>query len=576
MYIKKIIIFLGLWLLLCSASLAQKKLSFVCGDSAWMPHRGSGVQKRVRDSAQLSTQLDRLSRFYQSRGYLSFSVDSVGENSDGFQVFVFLGECYDGRVVAVPDTVLPRVQGSATRLVKNGTFRYKDYPELAEALLSYYENHGFPFASVNLENVDFEKDTIASLEVSTHEYVTFDSLILSGSAKVRPGFLKPYLGWRPGKKYVERTVSQMTAKLQKLPFVSIVREPGIEFVNDQAFLYLFLDRQRVNQFDGYIGFVPVSERTGKLMVTGEVNLNLQNIFKIGESFSIKWQSPERFSQYLRVAADFPCLFRTPLGVAGSFLLDKKDTTYLNMNYWASLQYAFDGSSSLHLYFDYATSTVLDFAPLQWLPGDTASCDYRRTMYGVKLNYVHLDNAIQPWKGWQLQADFSAGARAVLRNAQVPDSWYEGVEMKTSRYRISGRIAGYVPIRRRWGWVGCLSAATLLGRQFLYNELFRIGGTSTLQGFDEMSIYASSYLMAQTEFRFRFAPLSYINVFFNTALYECRVSDSCYTDIPFGFGLGVTFHTRAGNLYLSYALGQKKDSPLSFKTGKIHFGLDVRF
>ncbi|MBQ7490472.1 MAG: hypothetical protein IJT51_08165, partial [Bacteroidales bacterium] len=103
-----------------------------------------------------------------------------------------------------------------------------------------------------------------------------------------------------------------------------------------------------------------------------------------------------------------------------------------------------------------------------------------------------------------------------------------------------------------------------------------GGTRTLQGFDEMSLYASSYLTAMTEFRFWFAKLSYINVFFNAAWYERKLSGSYYYDYPFGFGLGATFHTKAGNFYISYALGQQRNSPVSFKTGKIHFGLDVRF
>ena len=55
-----------------------------------------------------------------------------------------------------------------------------------------------------------------------------------------------------------------------------------------------------------------------------------------------------------------------------------------------------------------------------------------------------------------------------------------------------------------------------------------------------------------------------------------MSGSYHYDYPFGFGLGATFHTKAGNFYISYALGQQKNNPVSFKTGKIHFGMDVRF
>jgi hypothetical protein len=48
------------------------------------------------------------------------------------------------------------------------------------------------------------------------------------------------------------------------------------------------------------------------------------------------------------------------------------------------------------------------------------------------------------------------------------------------------------------------------------------------------------------------------------------------DFPFGFGAGIAFTTKAGLFYLSYALGKQLDNPISFKTGKIHFGLAVQF
>jgi hypothetical protein len=43
------------------------------------------------------------------------------------------------------------------------------------------------------------------------------------------------------------------------------------------------------------------------------------------------------------------------------------------------------------------------------------------------------------------------------------------------------------------------------------------------------------------------------------------------DFPFGFGAGTTFETKVGLFGLTYALGQQQDNPISFKTGKIHFG-----
>ena len=421
-----------------------------------------------------------------------------------------------------------------------------------------------------------QSDTIGFLHIEPHQLVRYDSIIIRGDAKISPRFLRPYLNWWKKRPYNESSVSQVSQWLQQLPYVQIESEPGVEFVGDRAFLYLFLKKRRVNQFDGYIGLVPVSANDQRVMITGEVNLNFHNLFTIGESLSLKWQAPERHSQYLSILADFPCLFATPLGVSGSFLLDKKDTTYLNMRYGAALQYSFAGPNTLQTYFSYGTSSLLGRVPSSLAVADSASLDYRKAMYGVKLVGDFLDDPLSPRRGVCGGLDFSAGTRTILKNAKADPSCYDGIVMKSVYYQFEGYLFGYVPIGRRWGWVAGAQAATSFGGSPLLNDLYRIGGTKTLQGFDEYSIYASSYAILNTEFRFWFAARSYLNLFFNGAWVERRMTEHYDSDFPFGFGLGATFHTKAGNLYLSYALGQQKNCPLSFKTGKIHFGLDVRF
>jgi len=135
----------------------------------------------------------------------------------------------------------------------------------------------------------------------------------------------------------------------------------------------------------------------------------------------------------------------------------------------------------------------------------------------------------------------------------------------------------VPLHKRWVWVVGSRGGWKGGTQQLSNDLFKIGGTQSLQGFDEMSLRASSYLIGYTEIRFRFARLSYLNLFVNGAWYERVVAQAPYfKDYPWGFGLGANFDTKAGLFYISYALGQQQNSPISFKTGKIHFGLAVHF
>lgn len=577
MRISKVLYLFTIFQLFCSMLLAQKQVVFVCNDAEFeriVPR--SCIPRRAADSAQLVLRLARLQHCCQEKGYLNFAIDSICEDTDTFRVYPFVGRNYVQAVVFLDSSAMLFSGGSEIgRQARRSSVPFADYAEWSKNALTQMENRGYPFTQIFLNNVDLQCDTVGIVSIVPNQFVLCDSLILRGNLKLNPRFLRPYLNWRRNRRYCERAVAQIPQRLQQLPYVQMVREPGVEFVNDHAFLYLFLDKQRVNQFDGYIGFVPVSAATGGIMITGEVNLNLQNIFTIGERISLKWQAPERYSQYLSIQAEFPYLFGTPLGVSGSFLLDKKDTTYLNMNYLVALQYAFFGQNSLETYFNYATSSVL-LSQLEFCPDDSSSFNYRKTMYGVRLNGVSLDDVLSPRRGVKGNLDLAVGTRTILVNANDDVNMYDGIDLKSTHYRLSGNFVGFVPMGKRWGWIASLQAATSFGGRSVQNDLFRIGGTKTLQGFDEYSICATSYAIGLTEFRFWFARQSFINVFFNAAWYERRMSTSYVADFPFGFGLGATFHTKAGNLYISYALGQQKGSPASFKTGKIHFGLDVRF
>ena len=577
MIIKRIAVLLGITIMFCGTLFSQKVVIFTAEQPFPDAPRRAVMPRTVSDSATLQATLPLLADYYHRKGYTAFSVDTVRGSGDTLYADCFIGPCYGSKLIRVADGTLEAMpHGAPARTIRNGILPLSEYDRFAEKLVQQYEDNGHPFCQVSIEDIDFERDTIGTLSVIPGPAITFDSIIVKGDAKVRPSFLQPYLNWRRKRRYSESAARQIPALLERLSYVTITREPGVEFVGDRAYLYLFLDRQRVNQFDGYIGLVPVSSSTGKVMLNGEVNLRLQNLLTIGERIALQWRAPERYSQYLNIQVEFPYLFRTPIGVAGTFTLDKKDTTYLNMDYMAALQYSFAGSSSLRVSYQYTTSALLSVNPDYVAASDTLAADYRKSLWGVQLNVSRVDNILQPWAGLTARASLSAGKRQLMPSAQVTMAEQDESALKSTRYLMEAEVNGYVPIGKRWGWAAGVHGATQLGGEHLYNDLFRIGGTHTLQGFDEQSLFASTYLIARTEFRFRFAKLSYINAFFNAAWYERNIKEAPYSDWPFGFGLGVTLHTKAGNLYLSYALGQQKESPISFKTGKIHFGIDISF
>lgn len=558
--------------------LAQKKVVFVSENGAFHPDKyQKAAFKSVRKSSRLTRPLQHLVDAYHQAGYAAFSVDSIAETKDTIRIQLFQGEWYDSAFIEIDTSLISLFnQSKANRLLIDNRLHYSHYAQCTEYLLHYLENNGFPFAKVYLDSMNWNQRLLKSkLVVDKNNLILFDSIVLKGNAKLAKSYLYPYLHLKRQRVYNESIIQQIPSKIAAMSYVSEVRPSGIEFVENKSYLYLFLDKRKVNQFDGYIGIVPQDEKSGKVSFNGELNLHLKNVFSIGESMDLVWRSIERYSQFLSVHGNFPYLIYTPLGLDGQFVLDKKDTSYLNMNFLIGLLYSFRDNNYLKGYYDYTTSSVL--TPSMIFVDDSLNyVDYKKSMYGLALCMKKLDHIYSPHKGYFVQLDASVGRRVIKKNSQVDDYLYEGVDWEAMRYRISADLQCFIPLHERWSFVCKLKGATLMGDDIVVNELFKIGGVNTLQGFDEESILASTYLSILTEMRFFFTKSAYINCFFNGAGYEKRLINNYLSDFPFGFGLGISLETKAGMFYLSYAMGKQLNNPLSFKSGKIHFGLALGF
>lgn len=446
-----------------------------------------------------------------------------------------------------------------------------DYDKVAENVLQYLENHGYPFANVSLQTVMNADSTFSYyLNVDKNRYVQIDSIVVKGNARIRQSFLRPYLGFKKNTQYSEKEIGAIGKKIASLPFVTEVQPSGISFVEDRTLLYIYIDRRKTNRFDGYIGFQPVSSSSGRLSVTGEVSLALQNMMRVGETISLLWRSSERHSQYLSVDAAFPCLFYTRFGVDAAFELDKHDTSYLTLDFNVGIPYRFRNDCEIRPFFTYSKSQTLGAKPLESL----AYTDFRKTLYGISARYTAIDYMLNPRKGVDVSFEAAAGVRTSTSNdilQNVPSS----VGRQTS-FTLQGEAAGYIPFAKHFTIALRVRSGSLFGGVHYVNEMFRIGGRDFVRGFTNNELLASTYLMASGELRYLFGSNSNVHIFFDGGVYERNCAGDYLYDTPFGFGLGVDIGVKSGVFYFEYALPRQRGNNISFKTGKIHFGVKAVF
>ncbi|MBQ7489225.1 MAG: BamA/TamA family outer membrane protein [Bacteroidales bacterium] len=562
-----------------SSLYAQHKVS-LCTDNKVVKEcaKKAGLTRRISNRTTLDSRLTKFTTLCRGKGFLTFSVDSVRSDSTSYYIYCFEGEQYGESFITVEGEALEAVETAGLRRYLNdGRLPFAEYDELSTKIIAYYENHGFPFTEVSLNNIQTEGGKItAELSVDRGNFIIVDTIIVKGDAKLRAAYLYPYLGIRKRKAYSENTMRRVPEKVTAMPFATETRPSGVEFNTDKASLYLFLDKKRTNRFDGFMAIVPVDERTGRVGIAGEVNLALKNLFGIGESFDAEWRAPGQKSQNLRLAAEFPYLFRTPIGADLQFALNKTDTSYLNMNYRIGIRYSFLTNGFLKAYFNYLTSDVLDANLLQISDNNLNYIDYRKRMYGLEFSFSRLDYIYNPRKGVELSVDVSAGRRKIIRNAKADSAIYSGIVMESANYSVTTRVNGYIPLHKRWVLKLGMAGGGIFGAENLANDLFKIGGMKSLRGFAEDEIIATAYGTITTELRFLFARIAYFNIFFDAAWYERNLQGSYVSDFPFGFGAGLAFDTKAGIFFLNYALGRQFGNPISFKNGKIHFGIKVTF
>jgi len=514
-----------------------------------------------------------------AKGYLEASADSVRKAGDSLVLMVRKGTVYRWLDLAngnVNEDAL-RAAGFKTRNYKNAKLQFAKVQRVLRNTQRWYENNGYPFARIFLDSIEIrDKVAQARLCAQSGSLNTIDSLSWRGSAKISKVFLYNYLGIKPGDVYNEQAILQIEDRVKELPFVTQTKPADVFLLESQSLIRLYLDNRKASSFSGLVGFLPNNEKDGKLLLTGEGIVKLKNALGKGEAFDAEWKRLQAATQSLSIRASWPFLFNLPIGMDGAFNLYKRDTSFLNLQQSLGIQYLQKGNDYLKAFVEQRTSNQLGVAASQNVTLQPDYADVSSLSYGLEWNRSRLDYRYNPRKGLRILARSAVGTRKLSEvdvNAENPDL------IKDSKFlQISGMLDadGFIPMFRNATINIGLNGAFLSTDRLYENELSRIGGNSSLRGFDEESIFASSYLIGTLEYRYLLEQNSYLFLFGNGAWYENVAINRNIRDWPYGFGAGLSFETKAGIFVISYALGSQFGNPIEFRSAKVHLGISSLF
>ncbi len=485
-------------------------------------------------------------------GFISSNMELIEENDSSYQVKLTLNEAI--KYIELKHASLPELSKDFKYdLTKSNGLKipFSELVPFLDQIVSHYQNNAYPFVKAKLKTIVKKGDWIsADLEINKNEKRSIDNIIIKGYSNFPISFVNQQFGIVKNDLFSKKKITQISNLIKSNKFVSEIKKPELLFTKDSTSLFLYLKREKSNFFDGLIGF-STSPENGKIQLYGNIDLQIQNSLNKGESLNINWLSSQNQSQSLKLALEAPYIFNTPFVAAYKFNIHKQDTSFIATSHFLKTDFQLNNKHKIGLILEteksnstsnYNSSSISNFASL---------------FYGVSYTYAIASN--NP-----------------LFNNKIYLSSYvsQGKRDETKQNKIANHIQYLIKISKNQNIELKNTTEILISDDFLENELFRIGGSKSIRGFDENSFFTSNYSYLNSAYNYLLDDASYLSILADLGVIKNSIDSSFLT--TYSFGIGFTQQTKIGQLGVQYFVGNTSNNSFDFSNSKLHIKLTQPF
>lgn len=532
--------------------------------------------------------INSLPKLFADKGFLVCSVDSVWYLQNNVHIDFYVGKKYKWiklRTNNIDKSLLSKV-GYAAKNFTEKPLNISEIDLLKERLLTYYENEGFPFAAVYLDSIAINDDKIsASLMVNQGLVYRIDSINNYGKLKLNTKFLQQYLNIINGSVYNREKLKEVDKRMLELPYAQTEQPSSLNMLGSGSILNLYVNNKKSSEVSAIFGFLPDANNIGKLQVTGDVNLDLKNVFNAGESLLLKYQALQPKSPRLNLGYEKPYFLKSPFGLGFLFELFKKDSSFLQVNAQLGLQLNLTNKQSGKILVQWQTANLLqggiDTNAIKFNKKLPLNIDVNSVNVGITYEFRNTNYRFNPLTGSDVTLTALTGIKNIKKNNDILalkttgfnyDKLYDSVKLKSYQLRLKIAAAHYFKISKSSTFKTAVNLGLYSSPTVFRNEIFQIGGYRLLRGFNEESIYATRYAVVTAEYRSLLSLNSYLFGFIDIGATQAKFQNVNAQNFFTGMGLGIAYETKAGLLNLSLAVGKRNDVPFNIRqASKIHFG-----
>ena len=492
-----------------------------------------------KDSVAIFDEINKVQKIIKLNGYFLSSIDSVLRKNKKYTVYINFQEKVD--------SVQLKYTNGPTLILKK--YNFKDKPikvpinqlkQILTEISKQQEIKGAAFSKVQLQNFKIKNKTLfAEIHFTSSKKRTIDKVMFKGYENFPKSFVHNYFNIDSKTTFNKKKLTEISKLSKALNFASEIKAPETLFTKDSTFVYVYLKKTKGSSFDGLVNFA--SQETGELQFNGYLDLKLKNIFNKGESFNLLWNRFGNERQEFSIAAKTPYIFNTKLSTEFSFSIYRQDTTFLSTRLQTNLKYQIKNNTNLFVTFlsENSENTATTF--------QNNISTYKNYFIGFGYEFKSPKNDVFRNDTFYVNINPSFGKRSTTSNS-------------FPQIKITTIISSLLDLNKKTSFFLQNKTGLLKSENYFDNELFRIGGSSSIRGFNEQSIFVKNYTLQNIEYRYATSSDSYLYTITDLAI----ISTNQNKEKLYSLGIGYLFNTNNSQINISTAVGTNTKNPLDFK------------
>ena len=489
-------------------------------------------------------EIDRILQQVKKRGFFTARIDSISKTNKELIAYLDLGKKINEIIIVTKKDNTNGIIDSGIDSIKIKT---REFSDLTNQLLKQIDRKGNSFSEITYVNPLLKNDTLfLEMKISNSSSRKIDKVITRGYEDFPKKFITKYFLIDKNTVFSKQKLNQVSALSNKLDFIKEKKAPEVLFKKDSTHLYLFLDKIGTSSFDGLVNFS--SKENGKgLLVNGNLDLKLNNTFNTGEKFEIIWNKVSDEKTDFKINSYVPYILNSKFSTTLEFYLYRQDSTFINTNFELKTDYSINQKSHASILYSSEKSNYL----LDISNNDLASYSNYFIGLGYELKKSSTSNLYKYKNG--LNLNLTIGKRKTdtesINQLKFHFSAFANVQ-------INNR--GYLNIKNESG--------LLTSKNYLLNELFRIGGANSIRGYNEQSIFTNGYSYSNIEFRYSLDTSSYLYSITDLGVYKENTTNKIKKLL--GIGAGYQFRINNNLVNLGYVISTNSSTNAKLNSSRL--------